>query len=252
MKTTIRLFSLLFLFIASFALGQSLQVDSAFSKEEGVLNKYPYRVSLKYPSFNFGPEALMGVRGIAGDMNTYIDTLEKGWVRGFKENLNSFTYDTAFKDMTSEIVTDYKTVYAMNSFVSIELSCFEFIVGTAHPSYFTQTYNSDFNASVISFPDLFIKDSGFMKFVSEYCRNSLIEQQKQASAEPITDMIDDGTKPIADNYKNFVVDDKGITIIFNPYQAGPYAVGEQRVIIPKSEISQYINTGGPLSFWWTK
>lgn len=252
MKTLILLFS----FIASFAFGQALQVDTAFTKENGVINKYSYSVDLKYPKFNFGPEALMGVRGIANDMNTYIDTLEKSWVKGFKDNLNYFTYDTAFNDMTSELVTDYKTAYLMNSFVSLELSCYEFIAGTAHPNYFTQTFNYDFNAGVLSFADLFKKDSvnkdGYLKFVSDYCRKSLIEQQKKVDAEPITDMIDEGTKPIADNYKNFVVDEKGITIIFNPYQAGPYAVGEQRVFIPKIDITPYVNSGGPLSFWWTK
>jgi len=245
--------TLIFLFIASFSFGQSLQVDSAFSKEEGVINKYKYRVDLKYPSFNFGPEALMGLRGVAGDMNTYIDTLEQGWVRDFKNNLNYFTYDTAFNDMTSEIITDYKTSYALNSFVSIELSCYEFIAGAAHPNYFVRTYNYDFtDKGNLDFADLFKKDSGYLKFVSDYCRTSLTEQQKQVGADPVSDMINEGTKPVAENYKNFVVDDKGITIIFNPYQAGPYAVGEQRVTIPKSEISSYVNTGGPLSFWWTK
>jgi hypothetical protein len=251
MKTLI----LLFLFTASLAFGQALEVDSAIYKESGIVNKYPYKLNLKYPKFDFGPEALMGLRGVAGDMNTYIDTLEKSWIKGFKENLNYFTYDTAFNEMTSELVTDYKTAYLMNSFVSVELSCYEFIAGTAHPNYFTQTYNYDFNAGVLSFADLFKKDStnkdSYLKFVSDYCRKTLIEQQKEAGADPVSDMIDEGTKPVADNYKNFLVDDKGITIIFNPYQAGPYAVGEQRVFIPKIDISGYINTGGPLSFWWS-
>lgn len=248
-----KIFILLFLFIASFSFGQSLHVDSAFSKEEGVINKYKYRVDLKYPSFNFGPEALMGMRGVAGEMNTYIDTLEKSWVRDFKANLNYFTYDTAFNDMTSELITDYKTAYALNSFVSLELTCYEFIAGSAHPNHFVTTYNYAFtDKGNLDFADLFKPGSGYLKFVSDYCRKSLIEQQKQTGADPITDMIDEGTKPVAENYKNFVVDDKGITVIFNPYQAGPYAVGEQRVTIPKSEISSYVNTGGPLSFWWTK
>ncbi|MBS1491984.1 MAG: DUF3298 domain-containing protein [Bacteroidetes bacterium] len=254
MKTLIQFFFLLFLFINSLAFGQELQVDSAFYKEQGIINKYAYMLDLKYPKFNFGPDALMGVRGIASDMNTYIDTLEKSWVKGFKENLNLFTYDTAFNDMTSELVTDYKTSYAMNSFVSIELSCYEFIAGTAHPNYFTQTYNFDFNACVLSFADLFKENSvnkdGYLKFVSEYCKKSLIEQQEKNGMTGMEDMISDGTAPKPDNYKNFVVDEKGITIIFNPYQAGPYAVGEQRVFIPKIDISGYVNSGGPLSFWW--
>lgn len=248
MKTLI----LFFLFIASFSFGQSLHVDSAFTKEEGVINKYKYSIDLKYPSFNFGPEALMGMRGVAGDMNTYIDTLEKSWVRDFKDNLNYFTYDTAFNDMTSQLVTDYNTSYSLNSFVSIELSCYEFIAGTAHPNHFTTTFNYAFtDKGVLNFADLFTPDSGYLQFVSEYCRKSLIEQQRQAGAEQVSDMIEEGTKPVAENYKNFIVNDKGITIIFNPYQAGPYATGEQRVTIPKNDISSYINTGGPLSFWWS-
>lgn len=252
-----RTFIVFFLLIASFSFGQTLQVDSAFSKEEGIFNKYKYRVDLKYPSFNFGPEALMGIRGVAGDMNTFIDTLEKSWVKDFKSNLSSFTYDTAFNDMTSELITDYKTFYALNSFISIELSCYEFIAGTAHPNYFVHTFNYNFtDLGLLSFSDLFKKDSiakdSYLKFVAEFCRKSLMEQQEKIGVSVAEEMIAEGTAPKLENYKNFLVSEKGITIVFNPYQAGPYVVGEQRVFIPKNEISSYVNSGGPLSFWWTK
>jgi len=243
---------ILFLLLSSFSFGQSLQIDSMFTRESSTMNKYIYTIDMKYPKFSFGPEALMGMNGVAGDMNITVDTVVQSWVKDFKSFFSEFQYDTVFNGMTSELSSGYNVAYLKNSYVSIEMTYYSFIAGSAHPNHFSYTFNYDYtNKGLLQFSDLFKADSGYEKFVSSYCYNALVKQQKKNGMEGGEDMVKEGTVFMADNYKNFTVSDKGITIIFNPYQAGPYAIGTQVVTIPKNKISKYIDTAGPLSLWWS-
>jgi len=48
----------------------------------------------------------------------------------------------------------------------------------------------------------------------------------------VKEMIDMGTEPKEDNFKNFTISqDKIITIYFPQYQVAPYAAGEQKIEI---------------------
>ena len=45
-------------------------------------------------------------------------------------------------------------------------------------------------------------------------------------------MMYEGTKPIKDNFKNFVFTKDGILLLFNYYQVAPYSQGEFQIIVP--------------------
>lgn len=50
-------------------------------------------------------------------------------------------------------------------------------------------------------------------------------------------MIEDGTKPINNNFKNFAFSEDGLIIFFEQYQVAPYSFGNFEVIIPYSKLS---------------
>lgn len=49
---------------------------------------------------------------------------------------------------------------------------------------------------------------------------------------------------------NFVFDDKGLTYFYQPYEVGPYMLGEPEVFIPKEWIKPYLKTDGVLYEYW--
>lgn len=67
---------------------------------------------------------------------------------------------------------------------------------------------------------------------------TLDQVSAQASSTLTTSMGEDfifpeGTSPDPVNFASFVVSDKDVTFIFQPYQVGPYAAGPQEVAIPR-------------------
>ncbi len=242
----------LILLASSISSGQTLEVLSDSTKEVGTVNKFAFDINMQFPKFSFGAGALMGVRGIASDMQMVIDSMNKAQINSFKKNLNDFTYSDDFKDMTSSLTTIYTVEFLKNSYVSIAMLHYEIIAGMAHPYQYTYTFNYDYvNKGLISFQDLFLPKSGYLKFVSNYCIKDLKAQVKDADLGNMDDMIKEGAGAKLENFQTFSVDDKGISIIFSPGQAAPNVVGGQMVFIPKNKISKYVDTAGPLSFWWS-
>lgn len=256
MKYLIGVFTVSFLFLsttflASFSFSQTLQIDADSLIQKGNLNKFDYQIYLKYPRFSFGPDALMGVRGIASDMNRAIDSINKEHIRIFTDDLRTLEYTDEFKGMGTDLTTDYQVVYHMNSFVSISMLHYEMIAGMAHPMHFSYSFNYDYvNKGLLSIDDLFIPGSGYMKFISNYCKQDLKRQAKDNGYTLDKSMLNEGTAVTKDNYKVFTVDENGVNVIFITNQVGPYALGEQTVKIPKSKLMKYIDGKSPLNFWY--
>lgn len=252
MKYLIGVFTVSFLFLSSISFSQTLQIDADSLIEKSSLNKFDYQIYMRYPKFSFGPDALMGVRGIASDMNVLIDSINKEHKRIFTDDLRTMEYNDAFKGMGTDLTTDYQVVFHMNSFVSISFLHYEMIAGMAHPLHFSYSFNYDYvNKGLISsIDDLFKPGSGYMKFISNYCKQDLKRQAKENGYTLEKDYLNQGTAINKDNYKVFTVDDNGVNIIFIVNQVGPYALGEQTVKIPKDKLTKYIGNDSPLNMWY--
>lgn len=252
MKYLIGVFTVSFLFLSSISFSQTLQIDADSLIEKSSLNKFDYQIYMRFPKFSFGPDALMGIRGIASDMNLLIDSINKEHKRIFTDDLRTMEYNDAFKGMGTDLTTDYHVVYHMNSFVSISFLHYEMIVGMAHPMHFSYSFNYDYvNKGLISsLDDLFKQGSGYMKFISNYCKQELKRQAKDNGYTLDKDYLNQGTTYTKDNYKVFTVDDNGVNIIFITNQVGPYALGEQTVKIPKDKLTKYIANNSPLNMWY--
>jgi hypothetical protein len=256
MKYLIGVFTVSFLFLSSsflssFSFSQSLQIDADSLIQKGSLNKFDYQIYMKYPKFSFGPDALMGVRGIASDMNLLIDSINKEHIRIFTDDLRTMEYNEEFKSMGTDLTTDYTVVYHFNSFVSISMLHYEMVAGMAHPLHFSYTFNYDYvNQGLISSLDqLFKPGSGYTKFISNYCKQDLKRQAKENDYTLDKDYLNQGTAYNKDNYKVFTIDENGLNIIFIVNQVGPYAIGEQTVKIPKGKLMKYLANDSPLNMW---
>ncbi len=106
--------------------------------------------------------------------------------------------------------------------------------------------------------DLVDKDGGW-KAISDYARGALRKSlkermdaedmddgQRDAAAKSALGMIDEGTRPVAENFSQFEpipsADGKwfGLRFVFPPYQVGPYSDGTQAVEVPASVLLPYV------------
>ncbi len=241
-----KILSIIILYI-SFSLqvySQTANVTSHDYKESSSSKRYIITVS--YPQVDFGPDALMGVRGIAQDINSCIDSLWGNRVGDFKNEVKGLP-EKPCTDQPSGLTVTYKTVYNDNSLFSFSFETFSAPDCANHPYNYTTTLNySATSVGAFSINDIFIKDKPYLKFISDYCMKELKARAVKDKLDNINDMLTQGTTANADNFRVFNVSPKELIITFNPYQVGPWIWGTQSVSIPFSEMKSMIDPNGPV------
>lgn len=206
-----------------------------------------FDISVKYPEVDFGPEALMGIRGIASDINYGVDTLWNNRVTEFKYELKNISADAPCAKETSSLNIEYKTVYNDNTVFSFSFETFSAPSCANHPYNFVTTFNySALSVGTFLFSDIFLKDKPYLKFVSDYCRNELKERAKKDGLENVNQNIEEGTAPVDNSFSVFNVTKTELVITFNPYRVGPWIWGIQKVTIPYSKMKDLIDPKGPV------
>ena len=210
--------------------------------------KLNYMTDVTYPQVDFGPEALMGVRGIAQDINTAINESVQNYIESFKTQLEEIKGDSKEGESNSFKITSEAEITG-GTLLSVKFTMFSDISGMAHP----MTNDSSFNYSTIStgqlvLKDLFREESEYLKFISAYSQKELEAYAYSQGNENIFDMIKLGTSPDANNFKVWNIKNDSLSITFNPYQAAPYVFGIQEVKISLSEMLSMFDKTGPLEF----
>ena len=225
--------------------GQAANITSHNYKDSSSSKRY--NITVNYPQVDFGPDALMGIRGIAQDINHSIDTLRENLVNDFMNEVKGLP-PAPCTDQPSYLEVSYKTEYNNSSLFSFRFETFSAPDCANHPyTYITALNYSAASVGAFKLADVFIKDKPWLKFISGYTRNELIARAKKDKLDNSGGNIEEGTAPVEDNFRVFTVNGKGLTIIFNPYRVGPWIWGIQSVEIPYSEMKDMIDPGGPLS-----
>lgn len=103
--------------------------------------------------------------------------------------------------------------------------------GGAHPNNTIYTINYDKrNNRIVTINDLIKMNPTILDIFSKKSREEL--SKKEGFNDPnVKEMMIEGTKPIPNNYKNFVFTKDKIMILFEQYQVAPYYMGEFKIII---------------------
>ena len=235
------------LFISNISFSQSLNISSETIRDSSHTDRYEITVS--YPAFDFGPEALMGIRGVAGDMNTDIKNMIMSEIDTFKTYQKENLID--LRQYGSEILKDenvnsyldisYDVMCKSDGFVSIIFSEEQYSIGAAHPNHITFVYNYSLTDGNLKLSDLFNSNSGYLRFLSQYTRTDLKKQFSKDGLDGMNDMLNDGTTPVTENFSHWTIDGNNLVIHFDPYAVAAYAFGPQEVVIPKTKLSNYLN-----------
>lgn len=155
------------------------------------------------------------------------------------EKINEFPENG---DLYFNVKTDYIQLNTKNISILIHIEAF---AGGAHGYENLYSYNYDvLNKKELFLKDFFPNDTNYLKTVSDFARSNLLEQFtdniKRADFTNDKDwndaiknidktMLEDGTKPLLDNFSIFTYVPGTLTLYFNQYQVAPYVYGSQKV-----------------------
>jgi hypothetical protein len=113
----------------------------------------------------------------------------------------------------------------------------EYYTGGAHPGHDVVcfAYNLE-KEERMELADFFVENSNFLERISDYSIN-LLMQNEFADEE----WIKEGAGQNLNNFQRFILAESGFIFYFPPYQVAPYAMGEQQVIVPFSELKDILN-----------
>lgn len=199
-----------------------------------------YEVKADYPEFT-GIDSTIGNK-INSDIKNTVIAITDDFKKNAKENCD-------FSDLpnppvwTCELFVSFGNFELTEKILSLPIEYYQFL-GGAHggTTYQFLNYNTD-TGERFDWKNYFKFDSQYMQKIAEYSKQDL-EKQLLKPEELMTneDWINRGTEPTLENYNTNVGFTKnGLIIIFQQYQVAAYAAGPQKVIIPYSELQDFIN-----------
>ncbi|HWA06437.1 MAG TPA: RsiV family protein [Ignavibacteria bacterium] len=208
---------------------------------------HTYSLSANYPKIDFGPDALMGVRGIADDINSQILKLINGQFAPFKQQAIEDTFSCPTRESTLEI--NYTTIYKDNGYLCFMFETFSDPKCAAHPMTYRTSFNYSYTGKgLLAIGDLFTPGTGWLEYISDYCIKDLNEKAKKDGLQNNEANILEGAGPKEDNFYTFTVNEHSLDIVFNLYRVGPYVWGFQTVSIPWKGLLKKLDPKGPLGF----
>lgn len=166
--------------------------------------------------------------------------------RGFMQALPDPVRLPEFANRQLELRIDYRVAATTPAFTSVRARGAQ-DTGGAHPIPLEATFVFDRRARrLVALDDLFADPAAARDRLAEFARGELRrtllakapgadEASAQAREEWLASMnrmIDDGTKPTAEDFAHFVARADGIELLFPPYQVAPYVYGTQLVSVP--------------------
>jgi|GEM_PF-422088 len=203
-----------------------------------------YEITASYPEdIALAPDATAVAKASAEAM---IDAWVKETVATFKSNasLDTLTEEDIRvqgldQGRTYTLGMEYET-YTGPATVSYLFELYEDTLG-AHPNAYYRSFTFDSSSGrELRIADLF-EGTTYLQTLSRISREKLIphiaKMTDTTEEELDTEYIESGTTPDPNNFQVFYLTASDLTIVFPPYQVGPWVLGTQTVAIPRSELS---------------
>jgi hypothetical protein len=197
-----------------------------------------YTIDVKYPEFT----------NVSAEFNDAIRMAAIGGIEEFKETARA-DYDVrlgyASTPEEAEAIknnpwkyyynAEYEIIQLNENYISVRAHQGGF-TGGAHGYDVIHTFNYDVNAQkTMALSDFYPNDPNYLATLSEISRTQLRDKLGEWVSE---DFLLPGTEPILENFSEFTFTNPDlsngkstITIYFQQYQVGPYAIGQQTVEI---------------------
>lgn len=194
-----------------------------------------YTVSAEYPQF---PETSDDFNGaIKAFVDTHLATFrsnaEENWTARQATRPSGTPPATPSQDFYFNVSWEQAQLNPRYISIIVRKDSYE---GGANESQDIATFNYDVaKHASIALADLFPRTPDYLTTLSEASREQLAGTLEMMMPGHVpTDMINEGTAPTLDNFKNFTFTDDVITVYFPKYQVAPGVAGEQRVMIGRA------------------
>lgn len=135
---------------------------------------------------------------------------------------------------------DTSTITAKNDrIISVRFTIQGIITGLKQAYHYHRVLNYNLNNNrQIELGDLFQQNADYLTVLSQYTKDYL---QKRFSDQGL---INKGTAPSADNFKNWNIKPNGLLITFDAYQVAPYA---QTILVPFTALKEILSPESPIT-----
>ncbi|HAS74428.1 MAG TPA: hypothetical protein DCS67_09815, partial [Clostridiales bacterium UBA8960] len=143
------------------------------------------------------------------------------------------------ENLPYELHIDYDIVYETAHHISILFTESKFSGGSQSISTrYTYTFNVD-QGRQLALRDLFKGSSAYLEILSQYAHKALITD-RVLNISLDEEWVTKGVAPLESNFKQFLLNADGITILFDKYQLGPAFIGEPMLDIPFDVFTAHI------------
>lgn len=201
-----------------------------------------YNIQVEYPQFK-GVESAFN-RKISGLIDGEIDTFKKS----SKDNWEARRATTPPSnplpenpDTPFDFIASWTPTQLNNQYLSFVLNIYYFS-GGAHGITEVDAFNYDIvKKKEIAITDFLNSPQPSLKKLSELAAQQITSQIQSSGAEiddNLKQMIQQGTQPTEDNYKNFNFSYNSLIIYFEQYQVAPGYIGPVNITLYKDTLSQ--------------
>lgn len=187
-----------------------------------------YRVSAEYPVFRSVSGNSETVRQLNLAVQRFTQRLYSTRNRQFIEKGPGLDEDRLDAEAQNSVDITGRLKRAERGIVSIVFTRYTYIQGYAHGTMAVFGFNYDLQrGQVIGLGELFENGTNYVQQVSDHCDRDLKRQLGEFwSAGALS----------ADDLRQFVLDRRGMTVLFSAYQVTSYAGGTPAVRIPFSKL----------------
>jgi len=219
--------------------------------EEANDDTISYTIRLEYP-------VLEGKSNLS-EINSVIEGFIMGRLHEQRKHVVEMRKDTDLVELYGEshwvddFQISYSSPYISDNLFSVEFTIYNYALGMAHGNWVHKTFCFSVNPTFeIKLEDLFDSKSNYLEFISAYCIKELLKPlgygiDSSKSKDYVESFLKDGVSPKLDNFRNFLFNDKEMTIMFHPYKAGCFAEGTKVVKIPLLELKKYFKKDSELA-----
>jgi hypothetical protein len=223
-------------------------ITRTFQEENAV-----YSVDVEYPE-------LQGLAngGVQAKVNNEIKAGVYGQVAAFHAN-NALILPDENPDLRSAFAANHKVTLLTGPFFSGIIGYSDYSSGAAHANHYSVALNYNLKTGSAVTLDQLLQDlrpsAGYFERLAQYVMADL--RRQFGDSQDVADVIEFGAKATTENYRNFNLDEEGLTIQFDPYQVAPYAAGSPQVKITYEALMEDVlrspavdpaATSSPL--WW--
>lgn len=201
-----------------------------------------FSIHTEYPEFpaadpDFNQE-------IATLISGKIDSFKKESLDSWKARLDAMPGDKPVPkgpEQPFEFIASWDSAQLNNTYLSLLIKIYYF-TGGAHGNEEIHAFNYDIvKKKKIGIEDFFVSPQEALKKISRISAQDITSQLQSRQwkiDDNLKEILNQGTTPIFDNFKNFNFDSHNLILYFQRYQVAPGAVGSLTVTISRQTLEQ--------------